>query len=103
MTGKELKQKIKDSGYTLTRVANSLGISKHALQMRLDVKNVSTDTLERVAAAIGVSISYFYNEYPIFSIEDYVEIKSLQKEIAYLRLLLAEKDARLSEYASRSK
>ena len=106
MTGKELKTKLrqacKDKGITLTAVAAKLGMHRQVLEERLQVKVVSTSTLELLAEAIGESVSYFYNELPIFSIEDYVEVKSQQKEITYLRLLLAEKDARINELLAKS-
>ena len=104
MTGKELKSKLrkacKDKGITISAVASMLGMSRQVLEERLQVKVVSTSTLELLAEAIGESVSYFYNELPIFSIEDYVEVKSLQKEITYLRLLLNEKEARLNELSA---
>lgn len=106
MTGKELKTKLrkacKDKGITLTAVAAKLGMHRQVLEERLQVKVVSTSTLELLAEVIGESVSYFYNEHPIFSIEDYVEVKSLQKEVAYLRLLLNEKDARINELLAKS-
>ena len=106
MTGKELKTKLrkacKDKGITLTTVAAKLGMHRQVLEERLQVKVVSTSTLELLAEAIGESVSYFYNEYPIFSVDDYVEVKSLQKEVAYLRLLLNEKDARINELLAKN-
>lgn len=106
MTGKELKTKLrkacKDKGITLTAVAAKLGMHRQVLEERLQVKVVSTSTLELLAEAIGESVSYFYNELPIFSVEEYVEVKSQQKEITYLRLLLAEKDARINELLAKS-
>ena len=106
MTGKELKSKLrkacKDKGITLTAVACKLGMHRQVLEERLQVKVVSTSTLELLAEAIGESVSYFYNELPIFSVEDYVEVKSQQKEITYLRLLLAEKDARINELLAKN-
>ena len=106
MTGKELKSKLrkacKEKGTNMSAVASSLGMARQVLEERLQVKVVSTSTLELLAQAIGESVSYFFNELPIFSIEDYVEVKSMQKEIAYLRLLLAEKDARINELLAKS-
>ena len=106
MTGKELKAKLrkacKDKGTTMSAVAASLGMHRQVLEERLRVKVVSTSTLELLAQAIGESVSYFYNELPIFSIEDYAEVKNLQKEIGYLRLLLNEKDARIDDLLAKS-
>lgn len=106
MTGKELKTKLrkacKDKRTTIGAVATALGMSCQVLEERLQVKVVSTSTLELLAKAIGESVSYFYNELPIVSIEDYAEVKNLQKEIGYLRLLLNEKDARINELLAKS-
>ena len=106
MTGKELKTKLrkacKDKGTTMSAVASSLGMARQVLEERLRVKVVSTSTLELLAEAIGESVSYFYNELPIFSIEDYVEVKNLRKEICYLHLLLTEKEARINDLLAKS-
>lgn len=106
MTGKELKAKLrkacKDKRTTISAVATALGMSRQVLEQRLSVKVVSTSTLELLADAIGESVSYFYNELPIVSIEDYAYVKNQQKEITYLRLLLAEKDARIDDLLAKS-
>lgn len=106
MTGKVLKAKLrkacKDKGTTISAVAARLGMSRQTLEERMRVNVVSTSTLESLAEALDESVSYFYNELPIFSIEEYVEVKSMQKEIHYLRLLLNEKEARINELLAKN-
>lgn len=92
MTGDQLRKKIKAKGYTLKAVADTLGILPQTLYMRLSAESISTDTLERIAAAIGESVSYFYNELPIIRIEDYAEVYNLRHEIDNLNRLLSERE-----------
>lgn len=92
MTGEKIREKIREKKITLTAVATRMGLSLQALYARLGVDNVSSDTLERVAEAIDEPVSYFYNEYPILSVEEYARIAQLRTENEYLKLLLNEKE-----------
>lgn len=92
MTGKQLKQKIKQKGIKFTTLAEMLDVVPQQVQQYFKANNVSTDVVERIAEVIGESVSYFYNEYPILTIEDYNRIITMEKEIAYLRQLLDEKE-----------
>lgn len=92
MTGKQLKQKIKQKGIKFTTLAEMLDVVPQQVQQYFNANNVSTDVVERIAEVIGESVSYFYNEYPILTIEDYNRIITMEKEIAYLRQLLDEKE-----------
>lgn len=89
MTGKEVKKKIKERGFKYVEIANRLGVSKQNLRMLLrEDAPVSTTTLERVAEAMEVPVSYFYNELPILSLADYAEIVNKDREIEHLRALV---------------
>lgn len=92
MTGKQLKQKIKQKGVKFNALADMLGVVPQQVQQYFSANNVSTDVLERIAEVIGESVSYFYNEYPILSMEEYARIAKMEQEIAYLRQLLNEKE-----------
>ncbi|MDR0509540.1 MAG: hypothetical protein LBH06_00420 [Rikenellaceae bacterium] len=46
---------------------------------------MTTGTLERIAEAIGEPASYFYNELPILSLEDYAAVRQTEKEVEMLR------------------
>uniref|UniRef100_UPI004056888C helix-turn-helix domain-containing protein n=1 Tax=Alistipes sp. TaxID=1872444 RepID=UPI004056888C len=92
MTGEKIREKIREKKITLTAVATRMGMSLQALYARLGVDNISTDTLERVAEAIDEPVSYFYNEFPILSLEEYTKIAQLRAENEYLKLLLNEKE-----------
>lgn len=89
MTGEELKNKIKESGVRFADIARALEISDQALHMWFRAKVVSTATVESIAKAMGVSVSYFYNEYPILSIEDYAEIQRDKERMRNLSELVA--------------
>lgn len=91
MTGKQLKQKIKQKGFKFNALADMLGVTPQQVQQYFNANNVSTEVLERIAEVIGESVSYFYNEYPILSLEEYGRIVKMEQEISYLRQLLNEK------------
>lgn len=79
MTGDKIKQKIKAKGYTLRSVAEAMEITPQNLQQLLRANiHVNTDTLERVAAAIGEPISYFYDEREVRLLRLLVEL--IEKE-----------------------
>lgn len=92
MDSKRIKEKIRAKGVSLRQVAEKIGITPQNLQMRLSVKSLSVETLELVASALGESVSYFYNELPILTIEDYAEVCALRTEVEYLKKLVTEKD-----------
>ena len=91
MSGEELKAKIKAKGFTLREVAERLGESPQNLQGWLKSHDVKSGQIERIAKAMGESVSYFYNELPLYSVEDYVRVKILESENALMRQLLGEK------------
>lgn len=92
MTGKQLKEKIKQKGIKYAILAERLGVVPQQVHQYFNTPNISTEVLERIADAIGESVSYFYNEQPVFTIEDYAKISKMEQEIMYLRLLVREKD-----------
>lgn len=92
MTGKQLKEKIKQKGIKYAVLAERLGVVPQQVHQYFNTPNISTEVLERIADAIGESVSYFYNEQPVFTIEDYAKISKMEQEIMYLRLLVREKD-----------
>lgn len=62
MKGDSLRQKIKLSGKRFTDIADCLGISPQALNKILGSDDVRTSHLEKIAAAMGVPITHFYDE-----------------------------------------
>lgn len=59
MSGEEVK-KILKAHYKLTDVAEAMGIIPQNLQSLLDVADIKTGVLERIAAAIGKDINFFF-------------------------------------------
>lgn len=92
MTGDRVRQKIKEKGFTFHSIAQAIGESDANLRCMLLVKDVKSGTLERIAKAMGENVSYFYEEHPVFSIEEYAAIYSLKKENALLKQLLNDKE-----------
>lgn len=97
MTGEHVRAKIRQKGLTFRQVAQAIGESDQNFRMLLSVKNVSTETLERIAAAMKVNVAYFYNEQPILSLVDYAEYESRKKEIELLRQIIRDKEALIEE------
>lgn len=60
MTHEEIKKTIARSGKTQSEVAEAMGISKQSLSCRLSRSNISVDTIERIAQALGISPAEFF-------------------------------------------
>lgn len=101
MTGKDVRKKIKERGFTYRKIAQIIGESEPNLQNLLNAADVKSGTLERIAAAMQVNVAYFYNEQPIFSLVDFVDFEATKREIILLRQLLNEKDLRIEELSRR--
>ena len=97
MTGEHVRAKIRERGHTFRQIAHAIGETDQNFRMLLSGKNVSTETLERIAAAMNVSVAYFYNEQPIFSLVDYAEYESRKKEVELLRQIIRDKEALIEE------
>lgn len=62
MTGKELKEKIAQQNVSALAIAKKMGISPQALNSTFNAADVKSGTLERIADALGVKMSFFYPE-----------------------------------------
>lgn len=62
MKGESIRKKIRLSSHRLNDVAEKMGISPQALNNILNADDVKTGSLERIADAMGVPITYFYGE-----------------------------------------
>lgn len=60
MTGQELKLKLIEAGKSQKDIAELLGVTAQSLSSVLSAKDVRSGTLERIAEAIGVKMSFFY-------------------------------------------
>ena len=60
MTGKELKDKLAKQGIPASAIAEKIGISPQAINSTFNAADVKSGTLERIAEAIGVKMSFFY-------------------------------------------
>ena len=102
MKGSTIKQKIIDKGFSLSDVADLLGVTKQNFYtIAVNNDNVKTETLERIAAAIGEPVSYFYNEYPIISMEDYSRIRQMEKEVQMLKERVQNQDQIINKLLSK--
>lgn len=60
MTGQELKEKILVANVPLNEIAERLGITAQSLNSCFKGKDVRSNTIERIADALGVQMSFFY-------------------------------------------
>lgn len=97
MTGTHLRKKIRAKGFTFQQIADAIGESKQNFSRILSTDNIKTETLERIAAAMGESVSYFYNEQPIFTLVEYTEYESRKQENELLRQIIRDKEALIEE------
>lgn len=79
MTAEIIKAVIKAHKMTQREVASRIGITPQALYERISVSNITCETIEKIASAIGISPAVFYGEQE-------------RQEVYLLRELLAEKE-----------
>ena len=105
MTGKELKTKLSACGVSQSEIARRLDMSQQSFNQSLIVNDVKSGLLERIAAAIGVDMSFFYpsegnnavasGDNSVAAIQSTVtqgDSKVLQERINGLQKLLQEKE-----------
>lgn len=97
MTGTQLRKKIRDKGFTFQQIAEAIGESKQNFNRILSTDNIKSETLERIADAMNESVSYFYNEQPIYTTVEYVEYEVAKREIKLLRQIIRDKEALIQE------
>lgn len=101
MTGEQLRKKIKSKQRSFKSVAEAIGETPQNFQNMLNAADVKSGTLERVAQALGEPVSYFYEELPIVSMEDYAEYISLKKENEMLHRMVVDKTNQVQELLAR--
>ncbi len=60
MTGQELKEKVLKANVPFNEIAERLGITAQSLNSCFKGKDVRSNTIERIAEALGVKMSFFY-------------------------------------------
>ena len=60
MSGEELKIKLSNEGYTITRLAELLGESQPNISAKLSRDSVKTDFLEKLCDVLNQDMSFFY-------------------------------------------
>ena len=60
MTGQELKEKVLMANVPFNEIAERLGITAQSLNSCFKGKDVRSNTIERIAEALGVKMSFFY-------------------------------------------
>ena len=62
MKGLTVKEILRKNGYTVSAVADKLGISNQNLFSLLGKEDVKTSTLERIAEVTGLPVTLFYGD-----------------------------------------
>lgn len=62
MNGKQLKNKIAGTGHNIKEVAELIGVPRTNLSQALSAQDIKTGLVERISAALGLPISYFFDE-----------------------------------------
>lgn len=60
MTGKELKDKLSTCGISQAEIARRLGMSTQSMSQALNVADIKTGFLEKIANVLGLPMSRFY-------------------------------------------
>lgn len=110
MTGKELKTLISGCGVSQSEIARRLGMSHQSFNQCMIVKDVKSGLLEKVAAVLGVDMSFFYpiksnkaiasGDNSVAAIQSTVsqgDSALLQERVKLLEKLIDEKDKLLAE------
>lgn len=97
MTGDQLRKKIKSRNRSYKSVAEAIGETPQNFQNMLNASDVKSGTLERIAKALGEPVSFFFEELPIVSLEDYADYIALKKENEMLLHLVRKKEEELRQ------
>lgn len=61
MNGQQVKNKIAGTGHNITEVAELIGIPRTNLSQSLSSQDVKTGLIEKISVALGVPVSYFFD------------------------------------------
>jgi transcriptional regulator with XRE-family HTH domain len=62
MRGAELKEKLKNSPYSMAELAKMIGVSPQNLNASFSSEDVKSGVLEKLAKALEVPVSFFYGD-----------------------------------------
>lgn len=62
MKGTALKEKLETSGYTMTFIAEKIGVKPQTLNSYFNAEDVRTGTIEKLSSCLNLPIAYFYGE-----------------------------------------
>ena len=85
MTGDELKKRLKGERYSITDLAEKLGMTRPNLSQALSVKDVKTGLVEDLARVLNLPITFFYEGTDFEKERKAVEDSDKDREILYLR------------------
>lgn len=60
MSGEEVRKKLANEGYSITRLAALLGTSQQNLSVKLSKDSVKTDLLENLCDVLNKDLNFFY-------------------------------------------
>lgn len=102
MKGESIRKKIRLSSHRLNDVAEKMGVSPQALNNILNAEDVKTGSLERIAEAMNLPITYFYGDTTVSGVSGNVMMaerggvnNSEQQSVAVLAEQLSTKDKQI--------
>lgn len=112
MTGEELRNRLRGTRYSITELADKLGMSRPNLSQSLSVKDVKTGLVENLAKVLNLPVSFFYGEEAggtalangdssVAAINSSVTVENsevLKERVKRLEELLAEKERLIRVY-----
>lgn len=93
MNGQDFLKKLKKMGITQARVAQILEITPQAVSCMRYSASVKTNVVEKIANAIGSTVSELISERP----DNTQEVERLRKEVEMLKSEMAAKNATIEK------
>lgn len=85
MTGEELRNKLKKTGFSIAGLARDLGMSQQNLNQALNAKDVKTGLVENLSKVLDVPITFFYEGTELEKDRKVLDDREKDREIMYLR------------------
>lgn len=62
MKGEDLRKRLKDTSFSMTEIANKLGMLPQTLYSAFNADDVKSGLLEKLSDALGLPLSFFYGD-----------------------------------------
>lgn len=66
-----IKQAIKESGSSVGELAQKIGVSRQAISRQINGANITVETVQKIADALGVPVAQLFDQTPQPTTADY--------------------------------